>query len=631
MSKTHPWAVPMTDRIRAMAALLVVAAGSTSALAREGTDASNVPPPLFRQLEVAMVRGTMWNPWTLKDDPVELRFYRGEGMKDGDFVAPTIRVKPGQTLKVRLDNRLPSCREEDLEEGPCRNDTNLHTHGLWVSPTGNSDNVMIAIPPGGHFDYEFRIPDEHPAGTFWYHPHRHGTGMVQLGSGMAGALIVEGDRLPTTGQPGDVDILLKDARGRPFPERVLVFQNIPYACAFEQDGWPRFARDAQGKRVGPWTCEPGEIGRIERDSQFFRPPEGTRSGRFLSINGKVQPVLRNVEAGRFERWRILNAGTFGIVRLHLRQLAPRAPDLASIPATEHPKWIEQYCSGPDLPAWQLAHDGLTRSHLLKAEESVLAAGNRLDLLTWFPQPGRYCLLQLIRGPDFPTTLVPLSVLEVGGRASTADPGPELRRQLVLATQSALAGEQHAAMRSRVIADLENGLRLAAFAPHPAIGEFELSGRQSLEFRIVGEDFDRTYLTDGKTFDHARIDRFLPLGGVEEWRLSVPEKGGNHTFHIHVNPFQIVSARNTKGEDLIDPASPGFNPDYAGLAGEWLDNVTLQPGTTVVMRTRYERFIGDAMLHCHVALHSDHGMMQHVRIYLPGSSDDPGAHPPGAHH
>lgn len=112
----------------------------------------------------------------------------------------------------------------------CINDTNIHTDGLWPSPAGNSDNVPIAVPPGGRFDDEYLIPADHPAGTFWYHPHRHGSSLYQLGSGMAGALIVEGDRLPTADRPGDIDVLLRDERGRAFPDRELLLQQVNYAC-----------------------------------------------------------------------------------------------------------------------------------------------------------------------------------------------------------------------------------------------------------------------------------------------------------------------------------------------------------------------------------------------------------------
>jgi FtsP/CotA-like multicopper oxidase with cupredoxin domain len=53
--------------------------------------------------------------------------------------------------------------------------TNLHTHGLHVSPAGNSDNVLLDILPGETFDYEFAIPRDGTSGLYipgfyWYHP-----------------------------------------------------------------------------------------------------------------------------------------------------------------------------------------------------------------------------------------------------------------------------------------------------------------------------------------------------------------------------------------------------------------------------------------------------------------------------
>ena len=569
------------------------------------------------KLETAMVRGSFWNPWTQKNDPVELRSFRGEGMKDGDFVGRSIRVKPGDTLRIRLDNNLPACTKEELAQGPCRNDTNLHTHGLWISPSGNSDNVMISIPPGEGFDYEFHIPQDHPAGTFWYHPHRHGSGMYQMASGMAGALIVEGSRLPTADRPGDVDILLRDDRGRPLAEQVLVFEHIPYACAFEADGYARMARNSDGKRTIK-LCEPGEVGRVERFKQFVAPPDLAPAGTFFPINGRVQPLVRGSVAGRFERWRIVNSGFHGLLRLGLRRLVPGAPDLATVPGVEQPQWIERYCTGPVLPVWQIAHDGLTRSHIRRTEEAAVIPGGRLDLLARFPEPGRYCLIGAAPPQVRTVPRLVLALVEVGGRPDLiADAETELRRQLVRAAARALPGTRHAAMRRRVVADLANGLRLDSFVPHRTIAGSELTGKQTAEFRTEGPERNGEFFIDDRKFDHDRIDRRLPLGGVEEWRLHVPAKGGAHVFHIHVNPFQLVSAVNEKGEDVTDPASPGFNPMFAGLSGQWMDTVLLEPGITVVMRTRYERFTGDIMLHCHLVAHSDLGMMQHVRIYAPG--------------
>ena len=49
------------------------------------------------------------------------------------------------------------------------------------------------MEPGQSYDIEIAIRGDDPSGTFWYHPHHHGSADVQMVSGMAGALIVEGD------------------------------------------------------------------------------------------------------------------------------------------------------------------------------------------------------------------------------------------------------------------------------------------------------------------------------------------------------------------------------------------------------------------------------------------------------
>ena len=79
--------------------------------------------------------------------------------------------------------------------------TNLHTHGLHVSPgmagdsSFNSDNVLLKLEPGQSARYRFDIDEvrTHQPGTFWYHPHVHGSTAVQVVNGMAGALIIEGE------------------------------------------------------------------------------------------------------------------------------------------------------------------------------------------------------------------------------------------------------------------------------------------------------------------------------------------------------------------------------------------------------------------------------------------------------
>ena len=73
------------------------------------------------------------------------------------------------------------------------NTTNLHLHGLHVSPNGDADNIFRDAAPQTSLTYQYHIPADHPSGTYWYHPHFHGSSSLQLASGMRGALIVEDD------------------------------------------------------------------------------------------------------------------------------------------------------------------------------------------------------------------------------------------------------------------------------------------------------------------------------------------------------------------------------------------------------------------------------------------------------
>jgi L-ascorbate oxidase len=92
------------------------------------------------------------------------------------------------------------------------------------------------------------------------------------------------------------------------------------------------------------------------------------------------------------------------------------------------------------------------------------------------------------------------------------------------------------MRQKVRDELQNGLRLSAFVPHPPIADAELTGSQKLEFKIDTSGGGVTFEVNNKPYDPSRIDRTLPLGGVEEWTLtSFTNPAVNHPFHIHVIP------------------------------------------------------------------------------------------------
>ena len=579
--------------------------------------------PLHYSFEVARAPGAIYNPWTLSDDKVELRSFIGSGEKPGDFVAPTIRVAPGQRLEIDIANRLEPCTDKQRTEHRCFNDTNLHTHGLWVSPSGHSDNVLISIKPGDEFQYQYDIPADHPAGTYWYHPHQHGAGFVQVGSGMAGALIVTGSRLPTETSPGDIDVLLKDEKGRAFPERVLLFQQIVYGCS-NRKGEIEGQYDKDRNPIRPFVCRTGEVGQVEN---FDNDWSWRYSGRFTGINGKVEPQLEAAQAGGFERWRMINAGRGEPMRMRLYRLDPAAPPLRTVKAGDQIAWRERYCTGDPLQMWEIALDGLTRSNARRTDVAVLFPGERKDMLVRLPQRGTYCVVNdttpdIIKdGPTNPARMV-ATVEAKGTHPSREDSEALLKAEMIRSAERALPGTAYSAVREKVIADLSDGLGLSSFVWHKSIADKEVTGYHEALLNIVGEGEHESFRVNGRTYDEKRIDEVLPLGKAEEWEaVAIVD---DHPLHIHVNPFQIVAIQDHEGHDLTDPKSPAYDADYAGLKGEWKDTIFIKEDDRVLFRTRYERFTGDFLLHCHIMYHGDHGMMQNLRIAANGDAM-PAAH------
>lgn len=141
--------------------------------------------------------------------------------------------------------------------------TNLHVHGLHVSPQDNGDNMFVSVPPGSTFDYEYELPPDHPPGVFWYHPHLHGTVAEQIFGGLYGAIVV-------------ADPLGGAAAVPVTRDRVMVISDITL------DG----------------------AGRIRSPSAMDRAMG--RHGDLVLVNGRDQPVL-SARTGERERWRVVNA------------------------------------------------------------------------------------------------------------------------------------------------------------------------------------------------------------------------------------------------------------------------------------------------------------------------------------
>ncbi|HTZ88545.1 MAG TPA: multicopper oxidase family protein [Solirubrobacteraceae bacterium] len=174
---------------------------------------------------------------------------------DGSFPGPTLVICAGDHLTVHFKN--------DLTEP-----TNLHTHGFHVSPEANHDNVYLRIEPHQAFTYEYDIPQDQPAGAYWYHPHLHMFVEPQIFAGLAGAIVQEGglDTLPAL---------------RHVPQRWIVIQNT----------------EVQKDKVVP-------------------AEESSETKSRLYVNGVKNPTAK-IRPGELQRWRIFNANADRFVVLRL--------------------------------------------------------------------------------------------------------------------------------------------------------------------------------------------------------------------------------------------------------------------------------------------------------------------------
>ncbi len=162
------------------------------------------------------------------------------------YLPPLLRIRLGDTMRISLRNDLP--------EDP----SNLHFHGMGVSPQGNSDNVFVHVHPGQVFQYEVNIPvhGRQGPGLFWYHPHAHGVVAKQMLGGMSGGLVVEG-----------------------FENYFAVLRDLPVQFLF--------------------------IKHVEHTE-----------GEIISINGLVNPII-SIRPGEVQFWRIAHIGATLFIKFRI--------------------------------------------------------------------------------------------------------------------------------------------------------------------------------------------------------------------------------------------------------------------------------------------------------------------------
>src|SRR5438270_742526 len=196
--------------------------------------------------------------------------------------APTLRLFPGDQLKINYVNDLPAKAKESCAITPCMDMTNLHFHGLTVSPDAPQDDVLdMMAMPGQMLRYTAQIPKDHPPGLYWYHTHPHGESHRQVLDGMSGALVIDG-----------IESYFPALAG--LPERILVVRGR----SIVND--PQFADLKHRVELSSDVCG--------------AEPEAPEE--ILTLNGSVRPEIE-IASGERQFWRLVNASADRYLDLQL--------------------------------------------------------------------------------------------------------------------------------------------------------------------------------------------------------------------------------------------------------------------------------------------------------------------------
>jgi FtsP/CotA-like multicopper oxidase with cupredoxin domain len=597
-----------------------------------------------------------------------IRGTASNGAMSGDnlYPSPTLQVFPGETLIVHFDNALDGLTIRDFfdpqytrvgEEVPLyppmmiSSPINLHTHGVHVSPKGNSDNVMLHIPAGMSNTYTYHIPKNMPQGAYWYHSHLHGLTTPHVYYGMAGMLAI-----------GRTDGNLPLVTKHHIPIRNMVLQ---YNAVFDRAGglaqinnvnWPQWVstlKPPEGDELAKGTYRPllapvnfldskvgtqyftvwysgplsiqNQRGRFEfipSNLQRFTANSGGPGGDVeanpalpdykrdvqFTVNGLFQPVIRS-KPGQTEIWVLANVSDISYMSVRLTETATgRHPKIAIVGTDGNPSPAVHY------PPFE---DG-TRLVTPPASRFAIAVTipARGELVLEMPSIGEGARTASAPGILYtndgsgnpPATLGTLSILP--SAVSYYDGFFYFPTQML--ARAVPSGGQG------VTVAFKEGQKLGAFSAFNELSKVTPDFTRTLTI-MGGFLNDLANKNDPKSFTYAYEGIAFPnvmllqprLNSVEEWNF-INKNNDEHPIHVHVNDFQVTS--------YFDPTTGlKTGPDMWEVDNANVPAPTLGPNESVIqtgdmsMRTLFEDYTGLFVQHCHRLNHEDNGLMTLVNV------------------
>ncbi len=488
--------------------------------------------------------------------------------------SPTLRVRPGDEVVLRLHNQLEltsagadsghASHGGSPGEDPCLSgrmspvSTNLHFHGLTLPPRCHEDEVLrTSIQPGdAPFEYHLRIPEDEPPGLYWYHPHIHGFSTPQVLGGASGALIVEG-------------IERADPELAGLPERVLVVrdQNLMHPDAppsKSEPVVPKMMIDRDGDAANNGTG--------------FGKPAKDLSLNFVPVPYPDYPPSQlHVRPEERELWRVLNASA--VTYLNLALIFGRSPQALGIVGLDG----VPLAAAPGVAKTQW-HDHIG-----------IPPGGRVEFLVKTPPPGTPALL-VTRTVDT-------------GQGGENDPNRPLATVIpdVQAPQAPSTLEAHPEplpppARPWLGSVTPTRVRHLYFSERLSDPK---NPNSATTFFITVEGEEPVAFDPARTTPNITVQQ----GEVEDWIIE-NRSTELHAFHIHQIHFLLL---DWSGQPVDEP----FLRDTVNVP--YFNGRTLQyPSVRLRMDFRDPNIVGTFVYHCHLLEHEDGGMMGLVRV-LPATT------------
>ena len=498
------------------------------------------------------------------------------------------------------------------------NSTNFHFHGFHVSPQLGQDFVGLELRPPllvgssdhdmpehgthgehsevryGHFDYDVDpLRYTQPPGTHWYHAHKHGSTALQVLNGLVGTFEVRGEF------DAQLEEYFRTSGGGELTEKLMVIQQLQ-------------------------EYPPG-LG-------------GADHAASVLINGQVNPIVR-MRKGEIQRWRFVGATMQASAALEVgfKPVAdgevPTVRQIAMDGVQFSPDNYEcqPFLNSPDCTP-------KPPSENFSAFTSFnLSPGNRMDFLVRAPmEDGTHCVVydvtsklgenvdELLLGAQQGKVEAFLDVCGLGGK-------PPLMTLKVEDEEKPM-----------VFPDKSQFPKTPPYlADIPPVTNPSLKKDIYYQMAKQGNLVETQFWINQVKYDPNCANETLVLDRPEEWTLWNNSFGVAHPFHIHQNPFQILSELSATGvtqeyaypvwrDTLAIPVAIQGSTQGSALAPNSNPRDPEEPWGSAKIRYVAKEFTGGFVNHCHILGHEDRGMMHNTQsTCADGKWATTGPVPPGA--